>query len=154
EGGHTHGGRAATSMPTFHAVEMREHVARLPKPMAGVPTFEQTSPPPLSAFGADRDQLIAAHLAVNETELRRAQITLASEWGQAERAHPILVAFRSKDGADQDLSGLQGDSDDAARTVLRTVLPKLGNINKCYEWLKAGDLHPLKLDQVVARTKQ
>jgi hypothetical protein len=142
---------AARQHPTHHGrrESLRQQLARLPS--APGPTLRGAQPAPAPAGAvSDQEQLVAAHLAATAAELRRAQLALRTDWIEAERAHPILVAFRREGGRDADLAPLSGGDDDSMRAVLRTVLPKLGNVYKCEAWLAAGKLDPLKLQPAVA----
>lgn len=86
-------------------------------------------------------------------QARQAQFKAA--WIQAEREHPVLAAFRA--GKAPDASTLPGMGSDEAttRSVIKQVLPKLGNIYRTKAALQGtGTLDPLQLAPVVELAKQ
>ena len=85
----------------------------------------------------------------------RARNRLAAAWLQAEKLHPILVAYRQDNIALEsiDLWGLATEGDDAMRNVLLHVLPTMGNILEAQRWLTSGKLDPLTLAPVVELTR-
>jgi hypothetical protein len=85
---------------------------------------------------------------------RRQQFRLA--WIEAERAHPILAAYRDRDADASKLGGLAGSDHDITRSVIRQVLPKLGNIYRTKSALLGtwGHLDPLRLAPAVEIAKQ
>ena len=88
-------------------------------------------------------------------EVRRLQFQAA--WIQAERKHPIFAAYRGGKGADATkLAGLGGNDETVTRSVIKQVLPKLGNIYRTKAALEGawGTLDPLRLAPVVEITKQ
>jgi hypothetical protein len=146
------GPSVARSHATHHAprARMAEQLAQLPPPGPLVTLRGATPAAAVAGASGDQEQLVAAHLAASGAELARVQGALRAEWMAAERAHPILVAYRAPDGGPADLAALQGGDDAAMRAVLRDVLPKLGNIYKCEAWLAGGRLDPLTLAPAVA----
>ncbi|HEY1516371.1 MAG TPA: hypothetical protein VGF91_08125 [Solirubrobacteraceae bacterium] len=84
----------------------------------------------------------------------RARNRLEAAWLQAEKLHPILVAYRQNTALESvDLWGLATDGDDAMRNVLLHVLPTMGNILEAQRWLSSGKLDPLTLAPVVELTR-
>jgi hypothetical protein len=106
---------------------------------------------PKSSTGTPEQQLEFVRGALRA---RQAQFTAA--WIQAEREHPILAAYRA--GKPPDASTLTGFGSDEGitRSVIKQVLPKLGNIYRAKAALQGawGNLDPLQLAPVVELTKQ
>lgn len=95
-------------------------------------------------------------LAFVQSGLQARQAQFKAAWIQAEREHPILAAYRG--GKAPDASALNGIGGDEAttRSIIKHVLPKLGNIYRTKAALQGawGDLDPLQLAPVVELTKQ
>jgi filamentous hemagglutinin len=142
--------------PSFAAADaIHAHLHRQPPPPDNIPIHvEALAPAAPSNDPTEAEQVIALNLATAQAESRRSELALKAEWAQAERAHPLLVAFRSLPGADANLAALQGGDDEMMRHALRTVLPKLGNVIKARTWLETGHLDPLKLELVIPLAKQ
>ncbi|HWO19371.1 MAG TPA: HNH endonuclease [Kofleriaceae bacterium] len=111
-------------------------------------------PPP--AAGIDPERVgTEEDLARLALELAQARAQLQTRWLEAERAHPILAAYRSPGRDTPDLGGLgmAADGDAAMRAVLRAVLPKVKNIYRVR--IALGDeVDPLELPPVVELAKQ
>ena len=104
----------------------------------------------------EKTALIELWLQAANADIQRAQIAYQTRWLEAEREHPILIAYRDKPGQKADLSGLtdKDGGDQLMLGVMRSVLPKLANIAKAQTWLQTGDLNPRSLPPVVALAKQ
>jgi len=118
-------------------------------------TLDTSNPPPPARPANDDDPSMLAReqVAALDIQLKAAQQDLSIRWLEHERAHPILVAFRSREGEPNDVGALLGDQDALMRGVLRGVLPKVKNIHRCRGGL-GDDVHPMELPPVVALTKQ
>jgi len=95
-------------------------------------------------------------LAFVQGALKTRQDQFRTAWINAERAHPVLAAYRA--GKPPDASTLAGIGSDegTTRSVIKQVLPKLGNIVRTKAALlgQGGTLDPLQLAPVVELTKQ
>ena len=127
--------RKLESMAGKQVSSARSPFDQMPKPAASPPEQQL-------AF-------VQGALQLRQTEFRTA-------WINAERAHPVLAAYRA--GKQPDTSSLQGIGSDEGtmRSVIRQVLPKLGNIVRTKAALIGawGTLDPLQLAPVVELTKQ
>lgn len=88
--------------------------------------------------------------------LRTALADLATSWIQAERAHPVLAAYRgnTKELEKIDLGTLDTASvDDQMKQVLEHILPKIAHIAQANHLIKSGTISPLALPAVVGLTK-
>lgn len=105
---------------------------------------------------SDKVVLIDLWLQAVDADIRRAQISYQTRWLEAEREHPILVAYREKPGQTADFGTLTGadNNDELMDAVLSNVLPKLANIAKAQTWLKSGHLDPKSLPPVVTLARQ
>jgi hypothetical protein len=98
----------------------------------------------------------ADHEAVEARQTLRAERdALAGLWIQAERAHPVLAAYRSGGPLEKvDLGSLDTDSvDDEMRAILEHVLPKVQSIAAANFMIRNRMLSPLSLPAVVAMTR-
>ncbi len=89
-------------------------------------------------------------------QLRVATAELATTWIEAERAHPVLAAYRgtTKELEKIDLGTLDTASvDDQMRQVLEQILPKIAQIGKANQMIKSGTISPLALPAVVGLTR-
>jgi hypothetical protein len=89
-------------------------------------------------------------------ELTVATAKLGTEWIKAERAHPVLAAYRGneKNLEKIDLGTLDtAGVDDQMRQVLEHILPKIAHIAKANQLIKSGAVSPLALPAVVGLTK-
>lgn len=79
-----------------------------------------------------------------------------TRWCELERTHPMLAAYRTSDGTpDRDAVerlGRPRDGDQAVRSLLATLLPKVANIHKTRLALRDGSLSALELPPVVELT--
>ena len=95
-------------------------------------------------------------LARANHEIVAARAHYQARWLALEHAHPMLAAYRSESGeadpAALERLGRARDSDQAVRSLLTTVLPKVANIHKTRFALRDGRLSPLELPQVVELT--
>ena len=97
-----------------------------------------------------------AHLARVNQDILAARAHYRARWLALEHAHPMLAAYRPESGdADPDALerlGSARDSDQAVRSLLTTVLPRVANIHKTRLALQGGRLSPLELPPVVELT--
>jgi hypothetical protein len=91
-----------------------------------------------------------------ERELADATSELGVAWIEAERAHPVLAAYRATTKALEkiDLGTLDTASvDDQMKQVLEQILPKIAHIAQAQQLIRAGTISPLALPAVVGLTK-
>ncbi|MBP6633390.1 MAG: hypothetical protein KA297_28475 [Kofleriaceae bacterium] len=97
-------------------------------------------------------QVAATELAIHSRRVHTLRAQLFVAWQRAEAAHPILVGYRhALDGDAQALGPLVHQPEVG---VVRAALPRLGNLAITQTRLRDGSLDPLKLDRVVALTRQ
>jgi hypothetical protein len=98
---------------------------------------------------------VQAHADLNR-QLGVARKELAAGWIAAERAHPVLAAYR---GTTKELETISlgtldtAGVDDEMRELLEHVLPKLAHIAKANQLIKSGAISPLALPAVVGLTR-
>ncbi len=89
-------------------------------------------------------------------ELKLATAELGTAWIEAERAHPVLAAYRGTTKALEriDLGTLDTASvDEQMKQVLEHILPKIADIAKANQMIKSGTISPLALPAVVGLTR-
>jgi hypothetical protein len=125
-------------------------LSRRPQPMQGSAQtpFDQL---PRPSAGTPEQQLVFVRGAL---QARQAQFKAA--WIQAERAHPVLAAYRGRTAPDASALAGIGADEGTMRSIITQVLPKLGNIYRTKAALQGAGvaLDPLQLAPVVELTKQ
>lgn len=144
------GSPRAPAQPDWRAIDARAAQRGSMQSSARNP-FEQL-PAPTTESPQQRLEFVRGALRA-----RRAQFQAA--WIQAERQHPVLAAYRGTKAPDaSSLTELTDAGSDEAtmRSVVRHVLPKLGNIYRTKAALlgAGGTLDPLQLAPAVELTKQ
>jgi hypothetical protein len=125
-------------------------LVRRPVPLQGSAQnpFDQLRAP---SAGPPEQQLAFVRGAL---QARQAQFRAA--WIQAERAHPVLAAYRGRKEPDASTLAPMGSDEATTRSVITQVLPKLAHIHRTRAALVGawGTLDPLQFAPVVELTRQ
>jgi hypothetical protein len=139
-----------------HRMELADTVEQLKKGQAKVKDLQTRTNKAAMDFPMDgKGPKATAHTELKH-ELALATRELGIAWIEAERAHPVLAAYRenTKDLEKIDLGKLDTASvDDQMRQVLEQILPKIAHIAQAQQMIKSGALSPLALPAVVGLTK-
>src|SRR4051812_44363712 len=139
-----------------HRMRLAEWVEHLKKRQANVNDLQKRTNLAANDFPMDgKGPKAQAHTDL-KAELAHAHGELATSWIQAERAHPVLAAYRGTTKALEkiDLGTLDTASvDDQMKQVLEHILPKIAHIAKANAMIAAGTISPLALPAVVGLTK-
>lgn len=117
---------------------------------------QQSLPNPFAPASKPPPESPEKQLAFVQGALKARQAQFSAAWIQAEREHPVLAAYRGRKAADASTLVGIGDDDATIRSVLRHVLPKLGNIYRTRAALQGtwGTLDPMQLAPVVEISKR
>ena len=139
-----------------HRMRLAEWVEHLKKHQKAVKDLQKRTNQAAMDFPMDgKGPKATAHSELKH-ELAIATTELAAAWIQAERAHPVLAAYRGTTKALEkiDLGTLDTASvDDQMQQVLQHILPKVAHIAKADQMIKSGTISPLALPAVVGLTK-
>jgi hypothetical protein len=147
-------GGANEAAPTTHRMRLAQWVAVLKKHQERV--REATKQSNLADMNVSVASTPADNVALKARKhLRRERDALSGLWIQAERAHPVLAAYRTGGPLEKiELGPLDSkDVDVEMRTVLEQVLPKVVSIAKANALIRSGEVSPLSLAPVVAMTR-
>src|SRR3954468_6897182 len=139
-----------------HRMRLAEWVEHLKKRQAKVKDLQKRTNLAANDFPMDgKGPKAQAHTDL-KAELAHAHGELATSWIQAERAHPVLAAYRVTTKALEkiDLGTLDTASvDEQMKQVLEHILPKIAHIAKANAMIASGAISPLALPAVVGLTK-